>query len=103
MVKRIKKTKSISSLVPLILKPLKKKKSNELFQIQLYWPKIFNDEIFNFSFPNRIFFHRNLRTLEIKVKEKKIIEVSYNSEFILSEINRFFGDKYIQSIKFLKE
>ena len=103
MVKRIKKTKSISSLVPLVLKPIKKNNSSELLQIQLNWEKIFCSNIFNFSFPNRIFFHKNKRILEVKVKEKKIIEISYNSDLILSEINRFLGDKYIQSIKFLKE
>lgn len=103
MVKRLKKTKSISSLIPLVLKPCRKNNSVELLQIQLNWEKIFNEEIFNFTFPKQIIVYKNKRTLEIQVDEEKIIEISYNSEFILSEINRFFGDKYIESIKFLKD
>ena len=37
MVKRSKKTKSISSLIPLVLKPFRKNNSAELLQIQLNW------------------------------------------------------------------
>ena len=101
MVKRTNKTKSISSIIPNVLGPVKKK-NNKILEIKLNWNKIFNENLSKFSFPSKIYKFNNKKTLEITVEEEKLIEISYNSDFIIREINRFYGHEHIELIKFKK-
>ena len=102
MIKRTNKTKSISSIIPNVLNPVKKK-SNKIMEIKLNWNKILNDNLSKFSFPNKIYKFNNKKTLEISVQEEKLIEISYNSDLIKREINRFYGHEHIELIKFKKK
>ena len=71
-------------------------------EIKLNWNKILNDNLSKFSFPNKIYKFNNKKTLEISVQEEKLIEITYNSDFIKREINRFYGHEHIELIKFKK-
>ena len=82
---------------------LLKKKSNKILEIKLNWNKILNDDLSKFSFPNKIYKFNNKKTLEISVEEEKLLEISYNSDFIMREINRFYGHEHIELIKFKKK
>ena len=103
MVKRLFKSRSLSSILPLVLKSVKKNNSSQLFQIQGNWSKIFDEEISSFCYPSKLYRLKNLKTLELTVDERKIIEISYKYDFLMQEINRFFENKNIELIKFKKK
>lgn len=101
MVKRSNQTKCITSIIPEVLKPLRKKNKNVL-EIKHSWKSIFENNISEYCYPNKIYNFNNKTVLEIMVHEEKIFELSFESDFLISKINRFYGYKHIELIKFKK-
>lgn len=101
MIKRLKKISAISAVIPNVLNPIRKK-NNNILEMELNWGKIFNEEFSNFCSPKKIFNFNNKQTVLVEVMEEKLLEISYKSEFMIQEINRFYGHNYIELIKFKK-
>ena len=102
MIKRLKKISAISAIIPNVLNPIKEK-SNIILEMKLNWGRIFNEEFSNFCSPKKILNFNNKKTILVEVMEEKLLEISYNSEFMIQEINRFYGHNYIELIKFKKK
>ena len=99
MNKNLNTAKSISSILPKILKPITKKYSSKLLEIKAYWRDIVGEEIACKCIPTRFYNFNNKNYLEISVINNNALEISYFSCKIKNKINNFFENEYINVLK----
>ena len=92
----------ISTLLPKVFKPLKKKNDGILLEIKLNWEKILEPRLSSCCFASSLKKINNTKTLTITTDERKILELSYSSNAIKMQINEFFKATVINEIKFKK-
>lgn len=93
---------SISALLPEVLKPITKKFSSNLLEIQLNWHKISGDDLSKITKPSKIYKVNNKNILEILVYKNYTLEISYSSDEIKKKINNFYKFEYLAGIKIKK-
>ena len=93
---------SISSLLPEILKPISKKFSSNLLDIQCNWSKITGEKFSKISKPSSIQKVNSKNYLEILVTNNNAFEMSYGSDEIKKRINKFYKFEYVAGIKIKK-
>ena len=93
---------SISALLPVILKPISRKYSSNLLEIQSNWSKIAGVKFSKISKPSRIYKINNKNYLEILVSNNNAFEMSYGSDDIKKRINKFYKFEYVAGIKIKK-
>tara|TARA_B100000963_G_scaffold115376_1_gene100494 strand:- start:649 stop:975 length:327 start_codon:yes stop_codon:yes gene_type:complete len=98
----IKNPVKISTLLPKVLKPLKKKNDGVLLEIKLYWEKILEPRLSSRCFASSLKKVNNTKILIITTDERNILELSYSSNEIKMQINEFFKSTVINEIKFKK-
>ncbi len=98
----IKKPVKISTLLPKVLKPLKKKNDGVLLEIKLNWEKILEPRLSSCCFASSLKKINNIKILTITADERNILELSYSSNAIKMQINEFFKTTVINEIKFKK-
>ena len=98
----IKKPVKISTLLPKVLKPLKKKNDGVLLEIKLNWEKILEPRLSSCCFASSLKKINNIKILIITADERNILELSYSSNAIKMQINEFFKTTVINEIKFKK-
>ena len=98
----IKNPVKISTLLPKVLKPLKKKNDGVLLEIKLKWEKILEPRLSSRCFPSSLKKINNTKFLIITTDERNILELSYSSNEIKMQINEFFKATVINEIKFKK-
>jgi len=98
----IKNPVKISTLLPKVLKPLKKKNDGVLLEIKLYWEKILGPRLSSRCFATSLKKINNTQILIITTDERNILELSYSSNEIKMQINEFFKSTVINEIKFKK-
>ena len=92
----------ISTLLPKVFKPLKKKNDGVLLEIKLNWEKILEPRFSSCCFAYSLKKINNTKTLTITTDERNILELSYSSNEIKMQINEFFKATVINEIKFKK-
>ena len=92
----------ISTLLPKVFKPLKKKNDGLLLEIKLNWEKILRPELSSRCFAASLKKINNSKILIITTNERNILELSYSSDEIKMQINEFFKTTVINEIKFKK-
>ena len=82
----------ISTLLPKVLKNLKKtnKNSSKLLELKMKWDDIIEDKISKDIFAESIKKLNNKNVLIIISKKPNLIEISYSSEMIKNKINKHF-------------
>ncbi len=92
----------ISTLLPKVLKNLKKnnKNSSKLLELKMKWDDIIEDKISKDIFAESIKKLNNKNVLIIISKKPNLIEISYSSEMIKNKINKHFNECFIDGIKF---
>ncbi len=92
----------ISTLLPKVLKNLKKtnKNSSKLLELKMKWKDIINNKISEDIFVDSIKKLNNKNVLIIISKKPNLIEISYSSEMIKDKINKHFNECFIDNIKF---
>ena len=92
----------ISTLLPKVLKNLKKtnKNSPKLLELKMKWKDIINNKISEDIFVDSIKKLNNKNVLIIISKKPNLIEISYSSEMIKDKINKHFNECFIDNIKF---
>ena len=92
----------ISTLLPKVLKNLKKtnKNSSKLLELKMKWDDIIEDKISKDIFAESIKKLNNKNVLIIISKKPNLIEISYSSEMIKDKINKHFNECLIDNIKF---
>ena len=92
----------ISTLLPKVLKNLKKtnKNSSKLLELKMKWKDIINNKISEDIFVDSIKKLKNKNVLIIISKKPNLIEISYSSEMIKDKINKHFNECFIDNIKF---
>ena len=92
----------ISTLLPKVLKNLKKnsKNSSKLLELKMKWDDIIEDNISKDIFADSIKRLNNKNVLIIISKKPNLIEISYSSEMIKDKINKHFNEYFIDNIKF---
>ncbi len=100
--KYIKNPVRISTLLPKVFKPLKKKNNGVLLEIKLNWEKILEPKLSSCCFASSLKKINKTKILIITTKERNILELSYCSEEIKMKINEFFKTTVINEIKFKK-
>ena len=103
MKKHIQDPLSISALLPEVLKPITKKISSNLFEINNNWEEIIGSELSRDTQPSKIYQINNKNILEIIVNSNNALEISHNSYRIQKKINNFFQFDYINQVKFKKK
>ena len=98
----IKNPVKISTLLPKVFKPLKKKNDGLLLEIKLNWEKILTPELSSRCFAYSLKKINNSKILIITTNERNILELSYSSDEIKMQINEFFKTTVINEIKFKK-
>ena len=99
----IKNPVKISTLLPKVFKPLKKKNDGLLLEIKLNWEKILKPELSSRCFAHSLKKINNSKIiLIITTNERNILELSYSSDEIKMQINEFFKTTVINEIKFKK-
>ena len=98
----IKNPVKISTLLPKVFKPLKKKNDGLLLEIKLNWEKILKPELNSRCFAYSLKKINNSKILIITTNERNILELSYSSDEIKMQINEFFKTTVINEIKFKK-
>ena len=98
----IKNPVKISTLLPKVFKPLKKKNDGLLLEIKLNWEKILKPKLSSRCFASSLKKINNSKILIITTKERNILELSYSSDEIKMQINEFFKTTVINEIKFKK-
>ncbi|MAH79000.1 MAG: hypothetical protein CMP41_03605, partial [Rickettsiales bacterium] len=88
----------ISSLLPKVLNPIKKKFSSNLFELEFHWEDILGKELANKCYPSKFYKKNNFKTLEISINGNYALEFSYYSAKIKEKINTFFKYDYINVI-----
>jgi len=92
----------ISTLLPKVLKNLKKtnKNSSKFLELKMKWDDIIEDNISKDIFADSIKRLNNKNVLIIISKKPNLIEISYSSEMIKDKINKHFNECLIDNIKF---
>jgi len=92
----------ISTLLPKVLKNLKKnsKNSSKLLELKMKWDDIIEDNISKDIFADSIKRLNNKNVLIIISKKPNLLEISYSSEMIKDKINKHFNECLIDNIKF---
>ena len=92
----------ISTLLPKVLKNLKKtnKNSSKLLELKMKWDDIIEDKISKDIFADSIKKLNNKNVLIIISKKPNLLEISYSSEMIKDKINKHFNECLIDNIKF---
>ena len=92
----------ISTLLPKVLKNLKKtnKNSSKLLELKMKWDDIIGDKISKDIFADSIKKLNNKNVLIIISKRPNLLEISYSSEMIKDKINKHFNECLIDNIKF---
>lgn len=92
----------ISTLLPKVLKNLKKsnKNSSKLLELKMKWKDIIGDKISEDIFVDSIKKLNNKNVLIIISKKPNLLEISYSSEMIKDKINKHFNECFIDNIKF---
>lgn len=92
----------ISTLLPKVLKNLKKtnKNSSKLLELKMKWKDIINNKISEDIFVDSIKKLNNKNVLIIISKKPNLLEISYSSEMIKDKINKHFNECFIDNIKF---
>ena len=92
----------ISTLLPKVLKNLKKtnKNSSKLLELKMKWKDIINNKISEDIFVDSVKKLNNKNVLIIISKKPNLIEISYSSEMIKDKINKHFNECFIDNIKF---
>ncbi len=92
----------ISTLLPKVLKKLKKpnKNNSKLLELKMKWNDIIGDKISEDIFADSIKQLNNKNVLIIISKKPNLVEISHSSEFIKSQINKHFNEYLIDNIKF---
>ncbi len=98
----IKYPVKISTLLPKVLNPLKKKNGSLLLEIKLNWKKIVDSNIGLYCFASSIQKINNKNVLVIISENQNILELSYSAPEIKEKINLFFKGIVIDEIKFKK-
>jgi hypothetical protein len=82
---------SISAILPEVLKPITKKFSSNLLEIQLNWHKISGDDLSKITKPSKIYKVNNKNILEILVYKNYTLEISYSSDEIKKKLIIFIN------------
>ena len=92
----------ISTLLPKVLKNLKKtnKNSSKLLELKMKWKDIIDDRLSEDIFVDSIKKLNNKNVLIIISKKPNLVEISYSSEMIKDKINKHFNECFIDNIKF---
>ena len=92
----------ISTLLPKVLKNLKKtnKNSSKLLELKMKWDDIIEDKISKDIFADSIKKLNNKNVLIIISKKPNLLEISYSSEMIKDKINKHFNECLVDNIKF---
>ena len=92
----------ISTLLPKVLKNLKKtnKNSSKLLELKMKWKDIIDDNLSEDIFVDSIKKLNNKNVLIIISKKPNLVEISYSSEMIKDKINKHFNEGFIDNIKF---
>ena len=92
----------ISTLLPKVLKNLKKtnKNSSKLLELKMKWKDIINNKISEDIFVDSVKKLNNKNVLIIISKKPNLVEISYSSEMIKDKINKHFNECFIDNIKF---
>ena len=92
----------ISTLLPKVLKNLKKtsKNSSKLLELKMKWDDIIQDNVSKYIFADSIKKLNNKNVLIIISKKPNLLEISYSSEMIKNQINKHFNECFIDNIKF---
>ncbi len=92
----------ISTLLPKVLKNLKKtnKNSSKLLELKMKWDDIIKDRISKDIFADSIKKLNNKNVLIVISKKPNLLEISYSSEMIKDKINKHFNEYFIDNIKF---
>ena len=92
----------ISTLLPKVLKNLKKtnKNSSKLLELKMKWKDIIGDRLSEDIFVDSIKKLNNKNVLIIISKKPNLVEISYSSEMIKDKINKHFNECFIDNIKF---
>ena len=72
----------VSTLLPKILKPIKKKFGSKLLEIKFNWEKIIGKEIASKCFISSLYIKNNKRVLIVISNNNEIFELAYSSELI---------------------
>lgn len=92
----------ISTLLPKVFKPLRKKHGGVLLEIKFNWEKILDSELSSICFANSLKKINDKNILIITSDKNNILELSYSSDKIKEKINNFFNSPIIDQIKFKK-
>ncbi len=92
----------VSTLLPKVLKPLKKKSEGVLLELKLNWEKILGKHLGTACFVHSIKNINDKKILIIITENRNILELSYCSIEIKDKINNFFSYDLIDEIKFKK-
>ena len=98
----IKNPIKVSTLLPKVFKPLKKKNSGLLLEIKLNWEKIIEPRISSCCFASSLKQINDIKILTITTDKRNILELSHSSDKIKMQINEFFKATVINEIKFKK-
>ncbi len=98
----IKNPVKISTLLPKVFKTIRNKNDGLLLEIKLNWKKIVGPKLYSNCFVSSLK-RVNKKTILIVVSEKRIIhELSYSSNEIKKNVNKFFQANIVNEIKFKK-
>ena len=98
----IKNPVKISTLLPKVFKTIRNKNDGLLLEIKLNWKKIVGPELYPNCFVSSLK-RVNKKTILIVVSEQRIIhELSYSSNEIKKNVNKFFQANVVNEIKFKK-
>ena len=98
----IKNPIKVSTLLPKVFKPLKKKNSGLLLEIKLNWEKIIEPRLSSCCFASSLKQINDIKILTITTDKRNILELSHSSDKIKMQINEFFKATVINEIKFKK-
>ena len=98
----IKNPVKISTLLQKVFKTIRNKNDGLLLEIKLNWKKIVGPKLYSNCFVSSLKIV-NKKTILIVVSEKRIIhELSYSSNEIKKNVNKFFQANIVNEIKFKK-
>jgi len=92
----------ISTLLPKVFKPLRKKYGGVLLDIKFNWEKIIDSELSSICFATSLKKINDKNVLIVTSDKNNILELSYSSDKIKEQINNFFNSPIIDQIKFKK-
>tara|TARA_X000000950_G_scaffold289343_1_gene412171 strand:- start:54920 stop:55249 length:330 start_codon:yes stop_codon:yes gene_type:complete len=100
--KNLSNPNSIASIIPTILKPIKKKFSTKFLELSCNWENIFEKDFTRKCSPLKCYKLNDKNILEITVVSIYALEYSFRLEEIKKKINCFFKADYIDNIKIKK-